>query len=265
MCIKYHVISMRVNMSNSYVLIKRKLNSYVINVNKIYLIRILNLIQVSGEIRTFFGEYQKHNEISLNNQIKQFESLIQDIQNGFAKTIEELYQNIKLFLDTKSLIPQDLEQIIKFNEFYSIITKLEQLGDSINPKAIEQDKNYKKIVKLLNRNQKIKKLICFLNLNNQNLYFNHQYLNIMNLQNKYNQYIQNLTFQMINFITELLMKQKLNQRKIYQILNQYFKVLGMDQMLNHFGKYDIKKTNLLMIFMSSNKTIFGGFSMQMGM
>ncbi|CAD8154786.1 unnamed protein product [Paramecium octaurelia] len=241
---------------------------------------LFSKLEVSGEIKNFVGEYAKHDEISLNKQIKQFESLILDIQNGFKMMLEELQQNIKLFLDSKSVIRQDLEQIIKFNEFKSIMTKLEQLGDSINPKAIEQAETdihqyFQQISQecksqLLQRIQE-SSVLSKQKLKNEDtvLFPEFQKLEaqLKSLILTHSEFIKQLQPRPPNgyLLTDYFYEKityEIETKQKYKIKNAQLIFQGTRDGLNanSFWKMCNKKSNLLMVFKSSSQTIFGGYS-----
>ncbi|CAK76407.1 unnamed protein product (macronuclear) [Paramecium tetraurelia] len=241
---------------------------------------LFSKLEVSGDIKDFFGEFAKHDEISLNKQIKQFESFILDIQNGFTKMLEELQQNIKLFLDSKSVIRQNLEQIMKFHEFKSIMTNLEQLGDSINPKAIEQAETdvhqYFQNVSQECKNSLLQRIQESSVLSQQKLK-NEDPVNFPEFQ-KLEALLKSLILTHCEFIKQLQPKpptryllndsfynkiiNQIKKKQQYEIKNAELIFQGTRDGLNanSFWKICNKKSNLLMVFKSSSQAIFGGYS-----
>ncbi|CAD8055928.1 unnamed protein product [Paramecium primaurelia] len=241
---------------------------------------LFSKLEVSGDIRNFFGEYSKHDDISLNNQIKQFESLITEIQNGFIKMIDELQQNIKLFLDTKQIIRLDLEQIIKFNDFKQIMNKLVELGDSINPKAIEQaetdvhqyfqyiSKDCKQLLieniqENYQRNkQKIKNEETFMFSQFKRL--ESLFQSIIFKHNEFTKQLQPIPPKSYilsdQFYDRIISQIEIKSKKKILDSNLIFKGSRDGLNANSFWKCCNQKSNLLMIFKSYNKSIFGGYS-----
>ncbi|CAD8120376.1 unnamed protein product [Paramecium sonneborni] len=241
---------------------------------------LISKLDVSGEMKNFFDQYSKYDEVSLNKQFKEFESLIKDIQDGFKKILQELQQSIKLFLDSKQTIRQDLEQLIKFNEFKSFIMELEQLGDSINPQAIEQAEsdvhkyfqnitiNFKqklrqkfqenvetRIQKEKNEESQIFPEFKKLQSSLQDMILKHKTFSNQLQPDPPNDYI--LSNQFYERIVEYIQKQ-LN----IQIYNSKLIYSGHKEDLNtnQFWNKCNNKANLLMIFKSSKNRIFGGYS-----
>ncbi|CAD8126606.1 unnamed protein product [Paramecium sonneborni] len=118
-----------------------------VNFDKLILIKkalkspefLLSKLNLAPNFIQFLNELDKYNEKSLNNLLLDFKTKIANIQNTLQAVYKELELQAKQFLEFKQKIRDELQKIIKFDSFKQFTGNLEQLGDSINPQAIEKN------------------------------------------------------------------------------------------------------------------------------
>ncbi|CAD8125460.1 unnamed protein product [Paramecium sonneborni] len=274
LCLEMEQEKNEIQNNSKLIHIRRALNSPE------YLLVKLNL---SPFLDQFFKELNTLDETKMNTFMKDIENKILNLQNALQAIQKQLAQNVNWFQEQRSKIRDELKKVIKFEQFIQFTTKLEQLGDSINPQAIEQNekqlheylqdltKNNSKdlnnnvediiirIIEPSNPNQKQLQIQIFdLQLDQfKSSQIELQYqIDKINLGTRIGSCVLQRTYsmQIDNQISSRLNKKIKSFQKVYQ---------GSKDGLNGqtFWNKINGKSNLLMIFKSKSGNIFGGFSL----
>ncbi|CAD8192871.1 unnamed protein product [Paramecium octaurelia] len=242
----------------------------------------------SSYIKQSLNEYDKFNENCIRGIFKDINTQISKIQNAFQIVQEELEYYTKQFLNMKQKFKDELTKLIKFEQFKQIIENLENLGDSISSKVMEENEKilYQYLQDLKNMDHKelhiqLLDKMKLLRIEFKDLY-QEQYPQFSKLQDELKSFnisyqgfikqIKFIKFEQFNFNfsgTQLL--QEWFQYKILntivsknkKIITNIEKIyLSNQDGLNAqaFWNKINYRSNLLMIFKSKSGYIFGAFS-----
>ncbi|CAD8201871.1 unnamed protein product [Paramecium pentaurelia] len=248
---------------------------------------LLSKLDLFPFLSQFFGELDIYLERNMNIILNDFQTQFSNIQNALQAIYKELEKHAKGVLEMKQKISEELKKIIKFDQFKQIEGNLEQLGDSINQEAIEQNEQilheYLKDLTKNNCQELNQKLIEMLDRIKREPRDpkEEQYPQYRNLEEQFKQ----LNAKQIEFAKQINLIHFGQFTKIYDSklvsFQQSQKIINIIQSkLNknvtnfsqiHLGTRDglngqafwnkvNGKSNLLMIFKSKSGYIFGGFS-----
>ncbi|CAD8129555.1 unnamed protein product [Paramecium sonneborni] len=234
----------------------------------------------SEQLITFLKELYQNDDNNINLQLIEIENIIQQLQIQLTNVQIELQVLQKSYNEFRQQIRENLEYIIKFDEFKRYIDNLQQLQETINPQRIsENERNlyfYFKILTKDNLQSTQNKIFNLLEYNNQ--YMNQENNQFNNLQELYNQFNQQSTafknqinpkfpktIQNTQLITKefqskiidtIIQKSKKQVKKINLIYKWYKSDLNAEKFWNNVDGQD----NLLIVFSLQNDTIFGAYS-----
>ncbi|CAD8126869.1 unnamed protein product [Paramecium sonneborni] len=244
---------------------------------------LLSKLNLDTQLNQYFTELDEKNEKKINNILQDLKVQIKNLQNNLQAIEKELDQHQKCFLDKKKKIKNRLNLAIQFDQFKQFILNLQQLGDAINPQAIEE--NEKKLHQYFqdlkkndskDLNQTVENiLIEILQPKDQ---MDEQYPQIKKLEEQ----LQLFRNSQIEFqkqirkmndgtrIRSILLLRSFSRKVENQISSKLNKIILSLQQV-YFSSSDglngqtfwnkiNGKSNLLMIFKSKSGNIFGGFS-----
>ncbi|CAD8199933.1 unnamed protein product [Paramecium octaurelia] len=241
---------------------------------------LVSKLNLSPSLKDFFTELDKFNDKTLDGIFLNIKTQIVKVQNCLQEVQSEIEQDAKYILDTKQKIREQLNQIIKFDQFQQILQNFQSLEVQNNVEDFEQNEmivhNYlmdltqndtkelnQALTKLLNGTQ-----LQLKNLNQEKL---PQYKKLQEQfrclnANKYELIKQINVIYFEQSILSYYYKQKIIntiQLKSDKIATSFQRIfLGSKDGLNasaFWGKVE-GKSNLLIIFKTISGYIFGGFS-----
>ncbi|CAD8202618.1 unnamed protein product [Paramecium octaurelia] len=243
---------------------------------------LITKLDIDKQLYNYFTEFSKQDDFALITELKEIEQKIQEMHKTLANLFQELQLFIKAREDLKQKIRDDLNQIVKIDQLKEIIISLNQLGDTVNPQAIEMSEQ--------NLHQYIKNLI-----QNNGAYLNEklfialdQKQNLKNLKierfsefQKFTELYHQISDQhfRLNKLVSLNLETKINCKLLKQqffqkiqdtIQSKTAKKLLQAQLIfsgtkenlngNLFLTKVIGKSNLLFVFKSSSQNIFGAYT-----
>ncbi|CAK59323.1 unnamed protein product (macronuclear) [Paramecium tetraurelia] len=119
----------------------------LIHINKVQLNQIKALkypeylitkLDIDQQLLNYFNEFSQQDEVTLIKELKEIELKIQEMHTVLTKLFQQLKIVVQAREDLKQKIRSDLNQIVKLDQLKEIISSLSQLGDTINPQAIEK-------------------------------------------------------------------------------------------------------------------------------
>ncbi|CAK72489.1 unnamed protein product (macronuclear) [Paramecium tetraurelia] len=241
---------------------------------------LISKLNLSPSLKNFFNELDKFNDKTLDGIFLNIKTQIVKIQNFLFEVQSEMVQDSKYILDTKQKIREQLNKIIKFDQFQQILQNFQSIEVQNNVEAIQQNerivhnylidltKNDSKelnqtltdllngtVLQLKNSNQeklpqckKLQEQFRYLNASKQELI---KQINVIYFEQSILSYYYKQ--KIINTI-------QLKSDKIATSFQRIF--LSSKDGLNasaFWGKVE-GKSNLLMIFKTKSGYIFGGFS-----
>ncbi|CAK63493.1 unnamed protein product (macronuclear) [Paramecium tetraurelia] len=249
---------------------------------------LLSKLNSSAYLSGFFAELDRYNEKTMTNILNGFKVKVLNIQSALQEVYKELESHTKCFLEMKYKIREELKKIINFDQFIQFTVNLEQLGDSINPKAIEQnEKILHQYIQELTKNEcrELNKTLVdmlgkilrqpkdlkdeqypqylkfeeeFKTFNTSQIEFAKQ-INLGNFNSNFGVLSdgkllsQHQIQKIMNIIETKLKKKIIGSFPIYRSIRD-----GLNQ--KYFWNKVNNQSNLLMIFKSKSGYIFGGFS-----
>ncbi|CAK89394.1 unnamed protein product (macronuclear) [Paramecium tetraurelia] len=247
---------------------------------------LLPNMNYSTQPKQKLNEFDKLNENCIKNILKDINTQITNIQNSFQLVQQELEYYAKQFLNMKQKFKDELEKLIKFDQFKQIIENLENLGDSINTQIMEQ--NEKILYQYLQDLKKMDHTELYLQLFDKMKYLRIEFKDLkqqyypecQKLQDQLKSFsisqlglieqINLITFKQFNFLETQLLQEQYQYKILCTILSKINKIninyqkiyLSYRDGLNGqaFWNKVNNQSNLLMIFKSKSGNIFGAFS-----
>ncbi|CAK89687.1 unnamed protein product (macronuclear) [Paramecium tetraurelia] len=260
-------------------------NQNLINIKRAFLYPeyLFSKIIDSQKLQQFFQQLIEYDEQNLDNQLISIENQIKEVQRQISLMHQELEFNKKKFVQLRQQIRENLEEIIKFDEFKSYIVNLNNLQKSIDPQDIKQSerdvyiyfqnqfKNKSSIVNnqvftLLEYKNEYMKPSTFMYPELKKL--ENQYQQLKEMHSSYDKII-NPQFPGIIQNTKLITKE-FQAKLIDTIVEKSKKPIMKIELIHNESRTNLSteqfwnivdgKSNLLMVFQSQSEFVFGAYT-----